>query len=128
MNTAASANSAPLSGINRRHFLKGMGACIALPAFGSLLSSKALAAQSAAGLATTSTGAPLRTAFVFFPNGAIPERWWPQGGVSDFKFNPTLAPLETVRRHVQVLGGLDHANANPGSDGGGDHARGTGVF
>jgi hypothetical protein len=128
MKTAASAFSTHLAALSRRHFLKGVGACIALPAFSSLLPSRALAAAAATGLATTATGAPLRTAFVFFPNGAIPDRWWPEGGVSDFRFNPTLAPLESMRRHVQVLGGLDHANANAGPDGAGDHARGTGVF
>lgn len=115
--------------MNRRHFLRGMGACIALPAFASLLSRKALGAAAAEGaVGVTKTGAPLRTAFVFFPNGAIPSRFWPEGELSDFKFNPTLAPLEPLRRQVQVLGELDHANAVGGPDGGGDHARGTGVF
>ncbi len=117
-----------LPAMNRRLFLRGMGASIALPAFASLLPSRVLAAQAAVQLATTPTGAPLRTAFVVFPNGAIPSRWWPEGGVSDFKFNATLAPLEPVRRHLQVLGGLDHANAVGGPDGAGDHARGNGVF
>lgn len=117
-----------LSAMNRRHFLRGLGACIALPAFGSLLPSRLMATAAAAQLATTATGAPLRTAFVFFPNGAIPSRWWPTGGELDFGLGATLQPLEAMRRHVQVLGGLDHANANPGDDGGGDHARGNSVF
>ena len=132
---ADTTRSSHLAAMNRRHFLKGLGACIALPAFTSLVSSRLGAAVAATetgagALATTATGAPLRTAFVFFPNGAIPDRFWPEagGGVSDFKFNPTLAPLEPLRRHVQIMGGLDHANAVGGADGGGDHARGTGVF
>jgi Protein of unknown function (DUF1552) len=116
--------------MSRRHFLRGLGACVALPAFGSLLTSKMMAAAAVeAQLATTATGAPLRTAFVFFPNGAIPSRWWPAAGSgADFALSPTLLPLESMRRHVQVLGGLAHLNANPGNDGGGDHARGNGVF
>jgi hypothetical protein len=126
--SAESALSQQIAAMNRRHFLKGLGACIALPAFSSLVPSRMLAAAADLALATTPTGAPLRTAFVFFPNGAIPSRFWPEGGVTDFKFNPTLAPLETVRKHIQILSGLDHANANAGPDGGGDHARGTGVF
>ena len=67
------------AGLTRRHFLRGLGACLALPAFESFLPLKALAgtASSASKLATTSTGAPLRTAFIFFPNGAIPSAWWP---------------------------------------------------
>ena len=116
--------------MNRRSFLRGLGACIALPAFGSLLSSKMMAAVAAeAQLATTATGAPLRTAFVFFPNGAIPSRWWPTSSPgADFALSPTLQPLESMRKYVQVMGGLAHLNANSGNDGGGDHARGNGVF
>jgi hypothetical protein len=116
--------------MSRRNFLRGLGACVALPTFGSLLAGKMFAAVSPElQMATTSTGAPLRTAFVFFPNGAIPSRWWPTGGAgTDFALSPTLQPLASVRQHVQVLSGLAHLNANAGNDGGGDHARGNGVF
>jgi hypothetical protein len=129
-----SVNSAlvpPFAAMNRRHFLRGLGACVALPAFGSLLPARlhgAGAAGAGAQLGTTATGAPLRTAFVFFPNGAIPATWWPEGGGTDFQLKSTLQPLAAMSRHVQVLGGLDHANATAGNDGGGDHARGNGVF
>lgn len=116
------------SEMSRRHFLRGLGACVALPSLASLVPTRVLAAQTAANLATTSTGAPLRTAFVYFPNGAIPATWWPTGGVEDFKLSPTLEPLAALRNRVQVLGGLDHLNARAGGDGGGDHARGNGVF
>jgi hypothetical protein len=123
----------PLSdyAMNRRNFLRGLGACIALPALGSLIPSRAAAATGASGpsLGTTATGAPLRTGFVYFPNGAIPSKWWPEsGGLTDFALNSTMQPLNTVRKHIQVLGGLDHVNANAGADGGGDHARGNSVF
>jgi hypothetical protein len=115
--------------MSRRHFLRGLGACVALPAFGSLLPTRMLGAvASDPRLATTATGAPLRTAFVFFPNGAIPGRWWPSGGETGFDLSPTLQPLAPVRSQLQVLAGLAHANANSGADGGGDHARGNGVF
>ena len=114
---------------SRRSFLRGVGACIALPAFESLTPWKLLAAEAAVGkLATTATGAPLRTAFIFFPNGAIQPNFWPDGEGADFKFNATLQPLEEVRQQVRVLGGLDHVCANGGADGGGDHARGNAVF
>ena len=71
---------------------------------------------------------PLRLVFLIWGNGTIEDAFWPTGGERDFAFNPTLAPLEPLRKHVQVLKGLDHANANGGADGGGDHARGNGVF
>jgi hypothetical protein len=127
MKSTAAFNSA----MDRRHFIKGVGACIALPTFASMLPTRGFAASlgpKGASLATTATGAPLRTAFVFFPNGAIPDRFWPTGGEKDFRFNATLAPLEGMRQSLQVVSGLDHANAVGGPDGGGDHARGTGVF
>lgn len=114
--------------LNRRHFLKGLGATMALPAFHSLVPNSLMAAASTRAAATTATGAPLRTAFVFFPNGAIPDLWWPEGGLTDFRFKHTLQPLASLRDSVQVLSGLDQLNANPGSDGGGDHARGNSVF
>ena len=113
--------------VNRRHFLRGVGVGVALPLFESLRPARLLAAPETR-LATTAAGAPLRTAFVYFPNGAIPAAWWPTGEGADYKLGRTLAPLEPLRRHVQVLGGLDHKTADPGPDGAGDHARGNGTF
>jgi hypothetical protein len=118
--------------LTRRTFLRGLGACIALPAFESLMPGRALAAlggsAGAANLATTATGAPLRSAFLYFPNGAIPSAWWPNGEEKKFQFNRTLQPLESVQQHIQVLRGLEHLNATAGRDGGGDHARANGTF
>ncbi|MEO6003308.1 MAG: DUF1552 domain-containing protein [Opitutus sp.] len=129
MNTSPE-SFAEMSKMNRRNFLRGLGACVALPALGSLIPSRLAGATASAGpkLATTATGAPLRTGFVYFPNGAIPGQWWPEGGLTDFTLNATMQPLNAVRKHIQVLGGLDHRNANAGPDGGGDHARGNSVF
>jgi hypothetical protein len=123
----ASARSASLS---RRHFLRGLGACLTLPAFESLHPFTALGAtaSSAGNVATTASGAPLRTAFVFFPNGAIPSAWWPAKEGADFQFGKTLEPLAQNKNMLQVMGGLDQKNAIGGLDGGGDHARGNGVF
>lgn len=120
--------------LSRRRFLRGVGAAaIALPAFESLLrpgsaAAAELVSQTAAGLATTATGAPLRTAFVYFPNGAIQANWWPTGDGKDFKFAPTMEPLEKVKNSLQVFAGLDQRNAMPGPDGAGDHARASGTF
>jgi hypothetical protein len=113
--------------LSRRNFLRGVGACVALPAFESF-APLARAAAAAPALATTATGAPLRTAFLFFPNGAIPRAWWPKAPGRDFELSRTLTPLAPHRDMIQVLGGLDHANAEGGPDGAGDHARGNAVF
>jgi hypothetical protein len=76
----------------------------------------------------TKTGAPLRSAFVFFPNGAIPSAWWPKKEGADFPLSRTLQPLESLRKSVQIMAGLNHRTATGGADGAGDHARGSGTF
>ena len=72
-------------------------------------------ANVAAGVATKP---PVRMAFVYFPNGALPGNWWPKSGEGkDFEFNDTMKSLEKVKHQVQVMGQLDHINATPGPDG-----------
>lgn len=120
--------------VSRRHFLRGAGVCLALPALESLIPARVLAgvagdsAKKSGALAVTGSGAPLRTAFVYFPNGVIQSSWWPDAVGANFKLNATLQSLEPMRDYVRVLGGLDHACANGGVDGGGDHARANSVF
>jgi hypothetical protein len=115
-------------GFSRRAFLRGVGVAMALPALESLQPAVAAVAGTAGPMATTATGAPLRTAFVYFPNGAIPGAWWPTGAGTDFVLGKTLAPLEGMRQHIQILRGLDHHTADGGPDGGGDHARANSCF
>jgi len=114
--------------LNRRRFLKGVGATLALPALQSIAPTGLLAAGPVKQLATNRAGVPLRAAYVFFPNGAIPDLWWPHGEGANFSFKDTLSPLEPIRDSIQVMGGLDQLNATAGKDGGGDHARGNSVF
>lgn len=112
---------------SRRRFLKGLGAVVALPAL-ETFGPSVKAAEEARKLATTASGAPLRMAYVYFPNGAHQKYWWPDGEGSDFKLNRTMESLEPVKSQLQVIGGLDHVNATPGRDGAGDHARASGTF
>jgi hypothetical protein len=120
----------PKVSLTRRHFLRGLGACLALPAFESLrpygLQAGATAAEPALGV--TSTGAPLRMAYVYFPNGAHQEYWWPTGEGADFTLGRTMQPLKALKDKIQVISGLDHLNATAGDDGAGDHARANGTF
>ena len=107
---------------SRRHFLRGLGACFALPAFASLRPLRSFAAEA-------TPAAPVRMAFLYVPNGTIPSAWWPAGEAGkNFVLPPTLAPLEAVRHQLQIISGLDDLNANPGPDGAGDHARAGGTF
>ncbi|MDB6069823.1 MAG: hypothetical protein JWL81_994 [Verrucomicrobiales bacterium] len=111
---------------NRRRFLRGLGTCLALPAFEALAPRASAAAAAAA--ATTATGAPRRMAFIYFPNGAIHDQWWPTVSGSDFTLGNTLSPLNPLKHRLQVISGLSHKNAEAGNDGAGDHARANGTF
>src|SRR5436190_12021219 len=112
--------------LNRRHFLRGVGACLALPAF-ETFSPVIAAIKEPPRLATTASGAPLRMAFIYFPTGAHQENWWPEQG-DGLVLSRTMQPLESVKHQLQILGGMDHVNATPGPDGAGDHARASGTF
>src|SRR6187551_404543 len=106
--------------LSRRRFLHGLGACLALPAMESLVGRSTRASVLGAGAptpATTPTGAPLRMAFMYFPNGASQDTWWPEGESKDFQFSQTLKPLENLKSRVQIYSGLDHINATAGKDG-----------
>lgn len=119
-------NQSSANSLNRRRFLRGLGVTLALPMFEA---GRVLGAQSeGVGLATSATGAPLRMAYVYAPNGVIQDSWWPKGEGKDFQFNRTMEALNPLKDKVQVIGGLDHANATAGRDGAGDHARANGTF
>ncbi len=117
-----------ISRVHRRHFLKGLGAGIALPAFETFFNASAARAEAAKGLATTATGAPLRTAFLYKPNGMNMSKWALTGTGADFAFGPTHEPYAKFKEHVFVPGQLAHQNGTAGMDGGGDHARANASF
>lgn len=116
--------------LSRRNFLRGVGACIALPMFESALPSMLRAATAAGGAAgaTSASGVPLRMAVAYFPNGAHQANWWPTGEGSAFELGRTMQPLAALKPSFQVVGGLDHKEAAPGNDGAGDHARANATF
>ena len=118
--------------LSRRRFLRGLGACVALPAFESVMRGGSALAATPVGpagpLGASASGAPVRMAFVYFPNGAHQQHWWPTGQGAAFELAKTMKPLEAVKNSIQVIGGLDHKEANAGPDGAGDHARASGTF
>lgn len=115
---------------SRRQFLRGVGACVALPFMEMGMPSFLRAAALSPGnrLGTTASGMPLRMAFVTFPNGAHQANWWPTGDAAAFNLGKTMEPLAAVKSSLQVLGGLNHEEATAGNDGGGDHARANATF
>src|SRR5689334_14136786 len=96
--------------LSRRQFLKGLGACLALPSLGQF----AISCGSAKGASAT---APVRMAFVYVPNGTIPSAWWPSGdGGADFNLSKTLEPLAPVKQQLSIISGLADKSAEAGVD------------
>ncbi len=112
---------------NRRAFLKGLGVGIALPSFETFLDLASVRAG-ASGPGRTATGAPLRAAFLYKPNGMNMDKWAVTGAGKDFQLGATHEPYAKFRDHLHVFGQLAHQNGTAGQDGGGDHARASATF
>jgi hypothetical protein len=106
--------------VTRRHFLRGLGAAIALPSLDAMASATSTLPS---GLAL-----PKRMAFFFVPNGINMEQWRPNRAGAHYDLSPILKPLEPFKRDMNVLSGLTHDKSRANDDGGGDHARSGGVF
>ena len=113
--------------VSRRGFLRGFGAALSLPA---LESFRPLMAATTAGraIATTASGAPLRMAYLYIPNGVNLDHWRPKGTSSGYKMGESFASMEKHRQDFQIFTGFEQKNAMAGGDGPGDHARGTAAF
>lgn len=106
--------------LNRRTLLRGIGTAMALPMLEAMLPQ-----QSA--FAMTAAPAPKRAAFIFFPNGAIMDKWRPNG-TGSLNLSQTLQPLAKHRNKINVFSGLTQHHARANGDGAGDHARSASAF
>src|SRR5262245_51253707 len=100
--------------LNRRTVLKGMGCAMGLPLLEAMMPTRVRAAEATA---------PVRMAFISFPNGAIMDSWRPLGEGEAFEFGPTMQPLAELKSQINVFTGLAQENGFAKGDGAGDHAR-----
>ena len=119
-------NPHPFTGTSRRGFLRGLGAAVALPALESFRPLLAAGAERA--IATTASGAPLRMAYLYIPNGVNLDLWRPKGTTSSYMMGETFKSMESLREDFQIYTGFEQQNAAAGGDGAGDHARGVATF
>lgn len=110
--------------LSRRHFLRGVGAAIALP----MLDSMIPAAFGQAAKIAARKASPLRLSFVYVPNGIVMDKWTPATEGAAFELTPILQPLAPFRHQATVISGLINHQANSLGDGGGDHARAGASF
>ncbi len=99
--------------LNRRTFIRGVGATIALPFLDAMVPALSGA-----------TAAPKRLGFFYVPNGMFPPSFHPAGaGGTAFELTPVLKPLEAVREHIVVVSGLSNIPVLANDQGGGVHTR-----
>ncbi len=104
--------------IERRTFLRGLGASVALPLLDAMTPA----------FASTGAKAPVRLAISYVPNGIVMKDWTPASEGPDFEFTRILKPLAPYRDRLLVLSGLTHNNGRALGDGPGDHARAAASF
>lgn len=96
--------------IERRTFLRGAGAALALP----LLDAMGPRTLGRAATAEAAAKAPVRFAAMYFPNGVWRPSWIPKQQGRDYVLTPSLEPLAPIRSEVLVLSGLDKAASRQG--------------
>jgi hypothetical protein len=85
--------------LSRRTVLRGMGATIALPLLDAMIPANTALANTAA--------RPLpRMGFIYFPHGAVMNRWSPTAAGREFEIPQILKPLAPYRSHLTIVSGL----------------------
>jgi hypothetical protein len=85
--------------LNRRTVLRGAGAMIALPLLDAMI-------PAATALANTAAKPLVKLGFVYFPHGAIMEKWTPEKEGADFELGPILEPLKPFQKQLTIISGL----------------------
>src|SRR5262245_16039237 len=87
--------------LDRRTFLQGMGATVALPLLDAMIPAFAMAA----------TRAVPRLGFVYFPHGAVMDQWTPVGEGPNGALGEILEPLAPFRDRVTIVSGIENTHA-----------------
>ena len=97
---------------NRRTFLRGAGACIALPALESF-GSPQLASEASTATTAAITNAPVkRLVTIGTYLGFHTPSWFPKETGADYRMSEVLEPLEDLRSDFSLFSGLDHRASN----------------
>ena len=81
--------------ISRRTVLRGAGVTMALPWL-----------ESVDAWAATPASFPKRFAVLFMGNGINGNHWWAKGSGAEMKLSRSLAPLEPLKKKINVINGL----------------------
>ena len=88
----------------RRTFLRSAGIALSLPLLDAMIPAHTA-------LAKTAAAAKLRMGFVYFPHGAIMDKWTPTTEGENYELSPILEPLKPFRQQLTVVSGLGNRPA-----------------
>jgi hypothetical protein len=107
--------------LQRRTFLRSVGATLALPLLDAMV-------PSMTALAATAASPKTRLCGIYIPHGAVMDKWTPVAEGTAFEFTPILSPLQQYRDQLNIISGLADIAAESQGDGGGDHSRAAPSF
>src|SRR5437764_104727 len=107
--------------LSRRAVLRGAGVAVALPFLESMIPAVAALGQTAAVRSRTRLGC------IYFPHGAIMNKWMPATDGAGFELSEILQPLKPFHGQINVISGLEHAQAY-GSGATANHNRAAASF
>ncbi len=84
--------------LQRRTFLRGIGATVALPLLDSMI-------PAGTALAQTAAKPTFRAGFIYIPMGAQMPQWTPIGDKPGFKYSRIMKPIEPLRSYINVVTG-----------------------
>jgi Protein of unknown function (DUF1552) len=87
--------------LTRRTVLQGVGAALGLPLLDAMIPARTALAQTAAKPA-------LHLGFIYFPHGAVMDRWTPKGEGNISGFGDILKPLDKYKAMTTVFSNLDN--------------------
>ncbi len=91
--------------LSRRTVLRGLGATVALPLLDAMIPARTALAHTAAAPAP-------KLGFVYFPHGAIMNRWTPAAEGKNFELAPLLEPLAPFKSQLTIVSGLENKHAS----------------
>jgi len=90
--------------LSRRTVLRGVGASVALPLLDAMI-------PAGVAIAKTAAAARPRMAFIYFPHGAVMDKWTPKAEGASFDLPPILKPLEPFQKQLTIVSGLENKSA-----------------
>ncbi|MET0292876.1 MAG: DUF1552 domain-containing protein [Steroidobacteraceae bacterium] len=93
--------------LSRRTLLKGAGAALSLPLLDAMV-------PAGTALAATAAAPKPRMGFIYFPHGAVMDRWSPKETGTGFTVSPILKSLEPYRSQMTIVSGLRNKGGESG--------------